>query len=80
MRVVREFTHEPLRISIFSWQEKFMVKIEYGPYEQWFKFKQEEYTLDKIILILDDAFLKEAERRFVAMHESLKASYQRSNS
>lgn len=40
MRVVKEFTKEQVRISVFSWNNKYLVKFEFGPMEQTFKIPE----------------------------------------
>lgn len=42
MRVVREFTQEGIRISVFSWNNKYLLKFEMGPMEQTFKIPETE--------------------------------------
>ena len=40
MRVVKEFTQEEVRISVYSWNNKYLVKFELGPMEQTFKIPE----------------------------------------
>ncbi|WP_373496407.1 hypothetical protein [Aquiflexum sp.] len=40
MRVVKEFTKEDVRISVFSWNNKYLIKFEFGPMEQTFKIPE----------------------------------------
>lgn len=40
MRVVREFTKEDVRVSVFSWNNKYLIKFELGPMEQTFKIPE----------------------------------------
>jgi hypothetical protein len=51
MRVVKEFTKEQVRISVFSWNNKYLIKYELGPMEQTFKIPEtdilEEAELDR---------------------------------
>jgi len=37
MRVIREWLQEEIRISLFSWNNKYIIKFELGPMEQTFK-------------------------------------------
>lgn len=50
MRVVKEFVRNDIRISIFSWNNKYLIKFELGPMEQTFKVPEmdilEESDLD----------------------------------
>jgi len=40
MRVVNEFVLEEIRISVFSWNNKYIIKYEFGPLEQTFKVSE----------------------------------------
>lgn len=40
MRVVNEFVQEEIRISVFSWNNKYIIKYEFGPLEQTFKVSE----------------------------------------
>ncbi|WP_373496312.1 hypothetical protein [Aquiflexum sp.] len=40
MRVVKELTKEEVRISVFSWNNKYLIKFEFGPMEQTFKIPE----------------------------------------
>ena len=40
MRVVKEFVQEDVRISVFNWNNKFILKYELGPMEQTFKVSE----------------------------------------
>ena len=72
MRVVKEVTRGEIRISIFSWNSKYIFKYELGPMEQTFKVSEtdilEEAELDGF---LEGEFLEEVKLRFKEMGESL---------
>ena len=72
MRVVREETRGEIRVSIFSWNSKYIFKYELGPMEQTFKVSEveilEESELDSF---LEGDFMEEVKRRFKEMGESL---------
>uniref|UniRef100_UPI0040486E4A hypothetical protein n=1 Tax=Algoriphagus sp. TaxID=1872435 RepID=UPI0040486E4A len=72
MRVVREETRGEIRVSIFSWNSKYIFKYELGPMEQTFKVSEveilEESELDSF---LEGDFMEEVKRRFEEMGESL---------
>lgn len=73
MRVVREFTTEAIRVSIFSWNNKYLIKYELGPMEQTFKVSEmdilEESDLDGFC---EGEFFEEIKLRFKEMGESLR--------
>ena len=72
MRVVKEVTLGEIRVSIFSWNSKYIFKYELGPMEQTFKVSEtdilEESELDGF---LEGDFLEEVNQRFQEMGESL---------
>jgi hypothetical protein len=72
MRVVKEVTRGEIRISIFSWNSKYIFKYELGPMEQTFKVSEtdilEEAELEGF---LEGEFLEEVKLRFKEMGESL---------
>jgi hypothetical protein len=72
MRVVKEVTLGEVRVSIFSWNSKYIFKYELGPMEQTFKVSEtdilEESELDGF---LEGDFLEEVQLRFQEMGESL---------
>jgi len=72
MRVVKEVTRGEIRISIFSWNSKYIFKYELGPMEQTFKVSEtdilEEAELEGF---LEEEFLEEVKLRFEGMGESL---------
>ena len=72
MRVVKEVTRGDIRVSIFSWNSKYIFKYELGPMEQTFKVSEtdilEEAELDGF---LEGEFLEEVNQRFKEMGTSL---------
>ena len=40
MRVIREFPHEDFKITLFRWNEKFLIKYEMGNFEQTYKIPE----------------------------------------
>lgn len=44
MRTLGFIEHPVLRISVFSWSEKYLVKVEAGLFEQTYKFRQTDFT------------------------------------
>jgi hypothetical protein len=73
MRVIGEIPHPEIKITIFHWNNRYLIKLEWGPFEQTFKI--EEYDLSsesEVATILTDAFLEDALTRFVEMAKSLQ--------
>ncbi len=72
MRVIKEVTRGEIRVSIFSWNSKYIFKYELGPMEQTFKVSEtdilEESELESF---LGGEFLEEVKQRFEEMGASL---------
>ena len=78
MRVVGEIPHPQLKITIFNWNNRYLIKLETGSFEQTFKVSEFDITSeDDLKKIVDADFLKEAEARFNDMAQSLFKSQQR---
>ncbi|RAI91594.1 hypothetical protein [Algoriphagus yeomjeoni] len=74
MRVVKEFNQEDIRISIFSWNNKYILKFELGPMEQTFKIPETD-VLDESdlgIFWMGD-FFEKVKVRFKEMGDSFRA-------
>ena len=73
MRVVREFEKEDVRISVFSWNNKYLIKFEQGPFEQTFKVPEtdilEESDLDAFY---EGEFFEAVNNRFKEMGQSFQ--------
>jgi hypothetical protein len=74
MRVVKEFIQEEIRISVFSWNNKYIIKFELGPMEQTFKVSEmdvlEESDLDSF---WSGEFFDQVKIRFTEMGNSFRA-------
>lgn len=80
MRIVSEIPHSHFKITIFSWNSKYIVKIELANFEQLFKIKEEDVTgPDDIRKMLDDEFLDAALQRFIDMRSSFTKAFQKIN-
>lgn len=74
MRVVREFVQEDVRISVFSWNNKYIIKFELGPMEQTFKLSEMDVLEEKDLEIFwKGDFFGKVKRRFEEMGESFRA-------
>ncbi|MEM9052857.1 MAG: hypothetical protein AAGC47_12460 [Bacteroidota bacterium] len=76
MRVVKEIPHPRFKINVFSWNNKYIIKIEDAHLEQSFKIDSTEVTgLDEIEAMLTDDFLISALKRFVQMGDDFAEAY-----
>lgn len=72
MRVVKEVTLGEIRVSIFSWNSKYIFKYELGPMEQTFKVSETEILEESELEgFLEGEFLEEVKQRFEEMGASL---------
>jgi hypothetical protein len=73
MRVVKELNKEGVRISMFEWNNKYILKFELGNMEQTFKVPSmdvlEESDLEDLI---QGQFFENVKKRFDEMHQSLQ--------
>jgi hypothetical protein len=81
MRIIAELPHPEFKISILNMNNKFIVKIEKGSFEQTYKIPEMDITdgVNSVFELLDDTFLKSVEKRFVEMLNDYKEAYFRYN-
>ena len=79
MRVIAELPHPECKITIFSMNQKFIIKLEKGVFEQVYKISELDVTdeLIGVFKILDDQFMKNASDRFLEMRSDFNEAYQR---
>lgn len=78
MRIIAEIPHPQFKISIFSWNSKYIIKIELSNYEQSFKIKEQDVSgLDDVKKIIDEKFLEQALKNFIAMRAAFVESFQK---
>jgi hypothetical protein len=73
MRVIGDVPHPSCKITLFAWNQKFLVKFEQGACEQTFKISEfdvagESELREKI----SEALIERVLSRFVSMHEDLQ--------
>lgn len=73
MRVVQEFVKDEVRISVFSWNNKYLVKFELGPMEQTFKIPEMD-VLDEsdLAIFYNGDFFESVKRRFEEMGKTFR--------
>jgi hypothetical protein len=77
MKVIGEIPHPELKITIFHWNNRYLIKLEAGPFEQTFKI--EEYDLsseEEIKSIVNEEFIQQSIIRFSDMAKSLAQATQ----
>jgi hypothetical protein len=77
MRIIGEIPHPDCRITLFHWNNRYIIKLEKDYLEQTFKIDQFDLSSENDLRILvNDAFIREAMIRFEAMAESLQKPLQ----
>jgi hypothetical protein len=72
MRVVKEIHYQQFKITIFHWNNRYLIKLESGSFEQTFKISELDVLSEaEVLALLDETFLKEAVTRFDEMANSL---------
>lgn len=78
MRLVAEVPHPLMKISIFSWNEKYHLKFELGSFEQTYKIGHMDVQgLEEVKSMVDENFCTQVIERFVAMRSDYGAVWQR---
>lgn len=81
MRIIAELPHPECKISIFSMNQKYIIKLEKGIFEQVYKISELDVPdgVDGVFKILNDSFLKSASMRFNEMRADWNKAYQEYN-
>lgn len=79
MRVIAELPHPVCKITIFSMNQKFIIKLEKGVYEQSYKLAEIDMTggVNDVFKVLDDEFMKTVDERFKQMRADFSAAFNR---
>lgn len=73
MRVIKEFSEKGIRISLFSWNNKYLLKFEQGMVEQTFKVSEMDVSNeDDLSIFWSETSLLTMQKRFDEMHQSLR--------
>lgn len=76
MRIVDSIPHPAMKISIFQWNGKYIIKYELGNYEQAFKISEMDVTgIGQIKQLFNETFNNQVYQRFAHMHEDYKQLY-----
>ncbi|GAB3902184.1 hypothetical protein GCM10028803_28270 [Larkinella knui] len=78
MRYIKEISHPAFRMGLYAWNNKYIVKIEAGLYEQTYKISELDVNSDdEVIQLLDEPFMQKVNERFGQMHEDFMEARQR---
>ena len=78
MRYIKEISHPAFRIGLYFWNNKYLIKIEAGLYEQTYKISEMDVSSDEdVIQLLDEPFMQRVNERFGQMHTDFMDTIQR---
>ena len=80
MRVVAELPHPECKITIFSMNQKYIVKFEQGNLEQSYKLSELDLSgggVNDVFEILDEVLLTQVVARFAEMRKDFNSAYKR---
>ncbi|CAG5069124.1 hypothetical protein DYBT9623_01859 [Dyadobacter sp. CECT 9623] len=80
MRYIKDIPHQDLKIGVYRWNNKYIIKIELGLLEQTYKI--EEYEIQDIAELegcLDEAFLNSVLVKFTEMQRDFQETLHRNN-
>ena len=79
MRIVAEYPNVDFKITVFSWNGKYLLKIEKGMFEQTYKISEMDVTGDDEVkkIVEDPTFVEEVKARFKNMNLSLNDALNR---
>lgn len=76
MRVIAEIPHPQLKITLFQWNGKYIIKIEIGQFEQVFKISEMDVSgVEDLKKLLNNDFLETVMERFLEMREDFNRSF-----
>jgi len=78
MRVVGEIPHNVCKITLFSWNNRYLIKLECGLLEQTYKVNQFDIASEAdLYKIVNETFIHEALDRFREMDKSLQLALEK---
>ena len=78
MRVLSEIPHPAVKITVFAWNGKYIIKLERGAFEQTYKISEMDIMDEADIpKLLDETFINNALQRFSEMNKALQEAQER---
>jgi hypothetical protein len=75
MRIIATIPHPKVKISVFQMNNKYLLKMEAGPYEQTYKIYEDEIqSMEQLQALCNDDFMNTVIKRFEAMHNDFESS------
>jgi hypothetical protein len=80
MRLVADIPHSRYKIQIFSYNNKYSVKIELSDFEQTFKIGETDvFGLDEVKAMITPKLLENCIERFVSMRSDWEEAFKNKN-
>lgn len=80
MRLIKDIPHERYKIQIHNYNNKYIVKIELGQFEQVYKISEMDVaSLDELERMINQELLSNALKRFVDMRSDWERSFKMKN-
>jgi hypothetical protein len=79
MRVIAELPHPDCKITLFSMNQKYVIKLEKGTFEQIYKISELDIPegVNGVFQLLDSEFIKTATERFNQMRNDFTEAFKR---
>jgi hypothetical protein len=73
MRVVGEIPHADCKITLFAWNNRYLIKLERGLLEQTYKINEYDiFSEADLQVLVNETFVQQALARFDEMEKSLR--------
>jgi len=73
MRVIKELSYDDIRITVFSWNNKYLIKYEQGMVEQTYKVSEMDIMSEEDLKpFFEKEFVQEIKNKFEEMHILLR--------
>lgn len=80
MRVVADIPHPDLKITLLSWNGKYLIKLEKGDFEQTYKVSEMDISGDEgVKKLIDEDFVEAAKNRFSDMRDAFVSTMRRND-
>jgi hypothetical protein len=80
MRLIKDIPHERYKIQIHNYNNKYIVKIELGQFEQVYKISELDVgSLDELERMVSSELLSNALKRFIEMRSDWERSFKQKN-
>lgn len=80
MRIIAELPHPACKITLFSMNQKYIVKFEQGQLEQSYKLSELDLSgggANEVFQLLDEEFIDTVIERFKTMRADFSSAYKR---